>query len=70
MMDVKLYSVVHPQMMQNNASKQFSTSRKILGQVYNCYFLEIILQQFWYYMGTQIKDLHKSVPVTKKESYL
>ena len=46
--------------------------RKTLGKVYNCYFPETILKQFWYYMvaynlGTQIEGLQKLVPVIKRK---
>ena len=48
MMNVKLYSAVYPQMMQNNAGKQFSRDRyrKTLWKVCSCYFQETILKQF------------------------
>ena len=74
MMGVKICSaVVYPQVMENNAGKQFSTgiyNRKTLRKV------TAILKQFSYCFmnhecinpnfGTHIKVLHKSVSVTNR----
>ena len=58
-----------------NSFPQACKTEKTLGKVYNCYFSETILQQFWYYMGahnlgTQIEGLHKLVPETKGKLFL
>ena len=50
-------------------------NRKTLGKVYSCYFLETILQRFWYYMGahslgTQMEGLHKLAAVAKRKLFV
>ena len=49
MVGVKLCSAVYPQIMLNNTGKQFSTGMydRKTEKVYNCYFPETILKQFW-----------------------
>ena len=58
-----------------NSFPQVCTTEKHQGRFIIAIFPDTILQQIWYYMGahnlgTQIKDLHKLVPVTKGKLFV